>query len=126
MLLFALNDFLTGQGFLAVLRPFHIVFAVEPIYAIALIWFLDNRATQALEKIKPLLTCDQTGYEALRYQLTTLPARQTLAASLVGLTIGLAAVVIERAATPRAFAGMMLPGAGRYFIEVWLIATWFI
>jgi hypothetical protein len=126
ILLFALNDFLTGQGFLAVMRPFHIVFAVEPIYAIALIWFLDNRAAQALEKIKPLLNCDQTGYEALRYQLTTLPAGRALVASLAGLSIGLAAVVIERAATPRAFAGMMLPGAGRYFTEVWLLGTWFV
>ena len=81
MLLFALNDFLNGLGFLAALRPFHIVFAVEPIYAIALIWFLDKQATQALEKIRPLLSCSQADYEVLRYRLTTIPPRATLAAS---------------------------------------------
>ena len=62
----------------------------------------------------------------LRFRLTTIPARATLAASLAGLTVGLAAVALERVATPRAFAGLMLPGNGRYFTEVWLLGTWFV
>jgi hypothetical protein len=126
ILLFALNDFLTGQGFLAVLRPFHIVFAVEPIYAVVLIWFLDKQAVHALEKIRPLLSSDEAAYENLRYRLTTIPARPALAASLAGLAVGLAAVALERVAMPRAFAGLMLPGNGRYFTEVWLLSTWFV
>lgn len=126
LLLFALNDFLSGLGLTAALRPFHIVFAVEPIYAIFLIWFLDEQAVQALEKIRPLLSSDEAAYENLRYRLTTIPARPALAASLAGLAVGLAAVALERVAMPRAFAGLMLPGTGRYFTEVWLLGTWFV
>jgi len=126
MTLFALNDFLSGLGLAAALRPFHIVFAVEPIYAIALIWFLDKQAVQALAKIKPLLSSDAAAYENLRYRLTTIPARPALAASLTGLAVGLAAVVLERVATPRTFAALMLPGSGRFFTELWLLGTWFV
>ena len=126
MLLFAVNDSVNDLGFLAGLRPFHIVLAVEPIYAIALIWFLDQQAAHALERIRPLLSCNQADYEILRYRLTNTPARATLAASLVGLAVGLAAVTIERVATPRVFAGLILPGTGRYFTEAWLLGTWFV
>lgn len=126
LLLFALNDWLNGLGFTAALGPFHSIFAVGPIYAITLIWFLDKQAALALKKIRPLLTSDEAAYENLRYRLTTIPAKATLAASLAGLTIGLAAVTLERVATPRAFAGLMLPGSGRYFTEVWLLGTWFV
>jgi hypothetical protein len=126
LLLFALNDWLNGLGFLAGLGTFHIVFAVGPIYAIALVWFLDRQAALALEKTGPLLTCDEADYASLRFRLTAIPARATLGASLVGLTVGLAAVALERVATPRVFAGLMLPGNGRYFTEVWLLGTWFV
>jgi hypothetical protein len=126
LLLFALNDWLNGLGFLAEPGAFHIVFAVGPVYAIALAWFLDRQATLALERTRPLLTCDETDYAGLRFQLTTIPARATLGASLVGLTVGLVAVALERVATPRAFAGLILPGNGRYFTELWLLGTWFV
>jgi len=126
LLLFALNDWLNGLGFTAALGPFHFVFAVGPVYAIFLIWFLDRQAVQALGKIKPLLSSDEAAYASLRYRLTTIPARPALAASLAGLTVGLAAVAFERVATPHAFAGLILPGKGRYFTEVWLLGTWFV
>jgi hypothetical protein len=126
LLLFALNDSLNDLGFWAALRPFHIVLAVEPIYAIALIWFLDQQAAHALERIRPLLSCNQADYELLRYRLTNTPARATLAASLAGLAVGLAAVTIERVATPRVFASLILPGTSRYFTEAWLLGTWFV
>jgi hypothetical protein len=124
--LFILNEAVNGLELVDATRPFHIVLAIGPIYAVALVHFLDTEAGRALEKIKPLMTCDEIGYAALRYQLTTTPARGALWAGLVGMSAGLAAVGVERAAMPRAFASFILPGAGRAFIEIWLVSTWFI
>ena len=53
------SDGLSGHGLLYALHPFHIVLAVELIYVIALVHFLDREAGRALEGMKPLLTCDR-------------------------------------------------------------------
>ena len=124
--LFILNEAVNGLGLVDATRPFHIVLALGPIYAVALVHFLDHEADHALEKIKPLLTCDESGYAVLRYRLTTIPPRGALLAGLAGMLVGLVAVIIERVALPRAFSTFTLPGAGRSFIEVWLIGTWFV
>jgi len=125
IVLFVLNDGLSGHGLLYALHPFHIVLAVELVYVIALVHFLDREAGRALEGMKPLLTCDQAGYSALHYQLTTIPARATLWTGVVGAFAGLAAIVVERVAIPHAFAMLILPGAGRLVLEIWLVLTWF-
>jgi len=122
IVLFVLNDGLSGHGLLYALHPFHIVLAVELVYVIALVHFLDREAGRALEGMKPLLTCDQAGYSALHYQLTTIPARATLWTGVVG---AFAAIVVERVAIPHAFAMLILPGAGRLVLEIWLVLTWF-
>ena len=124
--LFILNEAVNGLGLVDATRPFHIVLALGPIYAVALVHFLDHEADHALEEIKPLLTCDESGYAVLRYRLTTIPPRGALLAGLAGMLVGLVAVIIERVALPRAFSTFTLPGAGRSFIEVWLIGTWFV
>src|SRR6478609_5725144 len=49
-------------------------------YILALIHFLDNSAEEALARFRPVMTVDDAGYEKLRYQITTLPARSTLIA----------------------------------------------
>jgi hypothetical protein len=125
VVLFVLNDALSGHGLLYAIHPFHIVLAVELVYVIALIHFLDREAGRALEGMRPLLTCDQAGYWTLHYQLTTIPARTTLWIGMVGAIAGLAAAVVERVATPYAFALLILPGAGRFALEIWLVLTWF-
>lgn len=123
--LFVVSDTLDGHRFLSAIHPFHIVVVIELIYAIALVHFLDREAARALERIKPLLVCDQNTYEVLRYRLTTIPAGAALLAGLAGLAVGLAAVVVERVAPPQAFAMFVAPGTSRYFIEAWLVLTWF-
>jgi hypothetical protein len=125
VVLFVLIDGLSGHGLLYALHPFHIVLAVELIYVIALVHFLDREAGRALEGMSPLLTCDQAGYSVLLYQLTTIPARATLWTGVVGALAGLTAIVVERVATPHAFAMLILPGAGRFVLEIWLVLTWF-
>jgi hypothetical protein len=123
---FVLNDALNGQGLLGGMHPFHIVLAVELVYAIALVHFLNREAGRALEGMRPLLDCDATDCATLHARLTTIPARATLWASAVGALAGLAAIMVERVATPRAFAALMVPGFSRLFIEVWLVLTWFV
>lgn len=126
IVLFVLNDGLSGHGLLYALHPFHIILAVELVYAIALVHFLNREAGRALEGMRPLLDCDATGCATLHARLTTIPAQATLWASVVGALAGLAAIMVERVATPRAFAVLMAPGFPRLFIEVWLVLTWFV
>jgi hypothetical protein len=65
-------------------RPFHIFFAGQIAYLLALMPFLDKSAVKALEAFRPALNVSQAEYAELRYRLTTLPARPTLLASLAG------------------------------------------
>lgn len=64
--------------------------AVSVAYLIGLVHYLDNWAGAALARFRPVLAVDEAGYERLRYQLTTLPARPTLAASGLGALYGVA------------------------------------
>jgi hypothetical protein len=54
-------------------------------YMLALMHALDDSAEAALVRFRPVLTLDDAGYEKLRYQITTLPARQTLLAAGAGI-----------------------------------------
>jgi hypothetical protein len=125
VVLFVLIDVLSGQGLFYAIHSFHVVLAVELVYVVALVHFLDREAGRALERMKPLLTCDQASYSALHTQLTTIPARATLWIGVVGALAGLAAILVERLATPYAFTTLILPSAGRLLLEIWLILTWF-
>lgn len=70
--------------------PFHILDPSNSVYLVFVLHYLDDRAGAALTAFRPVLTVDNAGYERLRYQLTTMPARPTLAWSLVGLVFGVA------------------------------------
>ncbi len=56
-------------------------------YFLALFQYLDNRAAAALTTLRPALKGAEQEYGRLRYQLTMLPARPTLLASVVTLSI---------------------------------------
>ena len=58
--------------------------------------------------------------------MTLLPARATLLASLSGVLIGLAAVVIERVALPPVFRPYLVLASARPFVEAWLVLSWFV
>jgi hypothetical protein len=68
----------------------HILAASTVAYLLFVLHYLDDRAGVALSDFRSVLTVDDTGYERLRYQLTTLPARPTLIWSLAGLVWGVA------------------------------------
>jgi hypothetical protein len=74
-------------------------------YLLALIRFLDNKADAALKTVQPALKTSEVEYSQLRRELTTLPARTTLVASLAAVAI---VVVIERIgyATPSRYEAL--------------------
>jgi hypothetical protein len=126
MALFALNDWLhTGRG-PGSMYSFHFILAIGPIYTIALLHLLDERAARALERMRILLNCDDARYAGLRYRLTTLPADKTLLSSLAGAAVGATAVALERLALPQAFRSFVWTSGQHYFIEAWLVLTWFV
>ena len=79
---FPIGTFLPVQGFLAGVIAFWLV----------LIHYLDERAGAALATLRPALKASEEEYRRLRYQVTTLPARPTLLASLAIL---ISFIVIE-------------------------------
>ncbi len=64
--------------------PFHIVLTLNAVYVVALMHYLDDMAERALRTFRPAINVSDAEYERLRYQLTNLPARPTLVASLLG------------------------------------------
>lgn len=68
----------------------HILDGFTTFYLLVILYYMDERTTAALAIFRPVLTVDAEGYEALRYQTTTMPARVTLIVGLVGLIFGLA------------------------------------
>jgi hypothetical protein len=74
-------------------RPFYVVFAALVPYVVGLMHGLDAAAVRALERFRPVLLGDAAAEAAIRRRLTTLPARPTLAATLLGALWGLAILV---------------------------------
>ena len=68
--------------------PAHILDGFSAAYLLFVLHYLDTRADAALTAFRPVLAVDDAGYELLRYQLTTMPARPALAWSLVGMVFG--------------------------------------
>jgi hypothetical protein len=78
-----------------VFYPFHLVLAGTIPYTLAFIHYLDKCAESALLKFRPALDVTDSEYAELHYQLTTLPRRQTVIASLIG--VGVAALALALA-----------------------------
>jgi hypothetical protein len=69
--------------------PVHILITSTCVYSMLVVHYLDDAADAALADLRPVLNADDAGYERLRYQITTMPARPVLAWSIVGLVFGL-------------------------------------
>ena len=65
----------------------HVFDGLFPLYFLFVIHYLDDLAGRALADYRPKLTGD-TGYDELRYRLTTMPAAWTLVVSLFGFALG--------------------------------------
>lgn len=76
------GSFATGTFFAAQVFTTGII-----AYFLALFQYLDNTAVTALSTLRPALKATEEEYGRLRYEITTLPARPTLLASVVTLLI---------------------------------------
>lgn len=65
-------------------NPLHGVFVLNVLYYLALLHYLDEVAGRALASFRPALDGDEALHQSLHYQLTTLPARPTFFAGLLG------------------------------------------
>ncbi len=76
------GSFATGTFF-----PAQVFTAGIIAYFLALFQYLDNTAVAALSTLRPALKATEEEYGRLCYEITTLPARPTLLASVVTLLI---------------------------------------
>lgn len=104
--------------------PWHLVLAFSGAYYLALMHYLDQGAGLALDHSRPALTGDEAFYETLRYRLTTLPARPTLLAGLIGAICGL---IYYPLIPPELLAGLheqSSPQAAAVVLVQWLLVWW--
>ncbi len=71
--------------------PFHVVFTALGVYAVALMDYLDRVASRAMRNYRSVFKGGEREFDDLHYQLTHVPFRSALLASLTG--VGLAAVL---------------------------------
>lgn len=76
------------------IHPLHLVLTATTPYALALIHHLDGIASKALVRFRPALDISDDEYAALGYQLTTLPGRKTLIASLITIAVVLLSLIL--------------------------------
>ncbi|MFC1803849.1 hypothetical protein ACFL0D_07795 [Thermoproteota archaeon] len=76
-----------GSYPIGTIDTFHIWFAVQTPYFLALTRHLDGAAETALRNFRPVLEVSEEEYAELRYRLTTAPARPTLLFTLAGFAL---------------------------------------
>jgi hypothetical protein len=108
--------------------PFHAVPEFVAFYALALMHYLDDVAHRALKSFRPALHIDDSHYRALGYRLTTLPARPTLLASLLGTLFAVGVLSSITAFFPDFSAKLILFTSPAATILAWgvFIILWFI
>jgi hypothetical protein len=104
---------------------------MTPLYLLALIHYLDDAAAAALARFRPVLTVDETGYDQLGYQLTTLPARPTGIAAGIGVFYTFVALALNTVTVQQAEAGgtaATMTGqqtdAGVAAGVLWMVSLW--
>jgi hypothetical protein len=100
-----LLTFVQWETGLAAVVFFGFLNGVTPLYLLALIHYLDDSAAAALARFRPVLTVDETGYDQLGYQLTTLPARPTWIAAGLSVVYTFSALALNTQTAQRAESG---------------------
>jgi len=109
-----------------VFLPAHALLATMiPLY-LALLHYLDDKAGAALAVLRPALRVNEGGeYSGLRHQLTTLPARPTLLASLVGVPLVLLLNRSELVEKPSSFVALAgSPISTTLTLCIYMIVWW--
>lgn len=71
---------------------FYVVALSTPAYYLALIHYLDKFAAQSFHEFRPTLAIGDSEAEVLLYQLTTMPARETLLVTLAGIAVAIVGI----------------------------------
>jgi len=105
------GDYPPGQ-----FQPAESGYAGYSVYMLALMHYLNGVAGAKIESFRPALGRSAPEYERLRYELTTLPARQAALAGLAGVTITAVLFAIDQL---DAAADTLHPAvlAGRFVVE---------
>lgn len=128
LLLFAAETLIHWQGGsypVGVFYPFHLVLTGTIPYTLALIHFLDKWAESALLRFRPALRITDAEFAELRFQLTTLPARETVTAGLFSV----AAAVLTISLAPEGWsrpADFTLSGLSLVFNIILGILMWWV
>jgi hypothetical protein len=69
--------------------PLLLLFSIGTLYVLCGIHYLDHLADNTLQKFRPVLSASDVEYADLRYRLTTLPPRTTLAVMALGIPFGM-------------------------------------
>ena len=83
-----------GTNPVGVFIPAFALPGVVTAYGLALVHYLDRAAGGALDVALPVLNVDDEGYRRLRYELSTMPVRSTLAASALGVLLAVAVLFV--------------------------------
>jgi hypothetical protein len=62
----------------------HLFVAIQPIFGVMAIHYLDRVAAKALREFQPALKTEQVDFDSALYRLTTLPANKVWIASVIG------------------------------------------
>jgi hypothetical protein len=103
----------------------HLFVAGAIAFFLALFPYLDNAARTALKTLRPALKASEEEYRRLRHQITTLPARPTLLASLAAVMIIILAQ--ELTGAPSGFEALAnSPISAALFRFIHMIEWWII
>jgi hypothetical protein len=97
--------------------------AAAVAFMLALIPFLDNRAGLAFQAIRPVLNLNDDEYPRLFYELTTLPSRATLLASLAALIF---VFVTEAISEPYSLKELETFTVSANFLRFVYLLSWFV
>jgi len=109
---YPVGTFVPAHGFIAGMMPFFL----------ALLHYLDEKAGAALTALRPALKASEKEYSELRYQLTTLPARPALLASLGGAAIII--LINEKLGTPSSFEALVTFPISKALIYWMYVSAW--
>ncbi|MDQ3704473.1 MAG: hypothetical protein M3437_04480 [Chloroflexota bacterium] len=87
-LLFVVSELAYGSSLAEAITLETVLAGSSGVYALALLHYLDNWAGTALKQYRPVMRVEEPEYRRLHYRFTTLPARQTLVATVIGIFYG--------------------------------------
>jgi hypothetical protein len=112
-----------AEGFFA----WHIFVAVQPLYAVMAVHYLDRVAANAIRQFRPAMKGGEIEFDAALYRLTTLPARQVAIAGMIGALFVLIQLLgIRDAETFAAFYRIAPTSISLAVNNVYIVVTWFV